>query len=67
MRYLLPVVAAATALSIGVMPAAAQQSHHPRKPSRANAHVTLHLSTHPVLSGTASPSAARSARAAATA
>jgi rare lipoprotein A len=51
MRYLLPVVAAATALSIGVMPAAAQQSHHPPKPSRANAHVTLHLSTHTVLSG----------------
>jgi rare lipoprotein A len=51
MRYLLPAVAAATALSIGVMPAAAQQSHHRQEPRRANAHVTLHLSTHTVLSG----------------
>jgi hypothetical protein len=51
MRYLLPVVAAATALSIGVMPAAATQSHQPPQPRRANAHVTLHLSTHTVLSG----------------
>jgi rare lipoprotein A len=61
MRYLMPVVAAATALSIGVLPAAAKQSpdNHPRQepkrvvqqPKRANAHVTLHLSTHTVLSG----------------
>jgi rare lipoprotein A len=61
MRYLLPVVAAATALSIGVLPAAAKQSHdsdsnqEPKRahqqPRRASGHVTLHLSTHTLLSG----------------
>jgi rare lipoprotein A len=51
MRYLLPVVAAATALSIGVLPAAAKQSQHHHQPKRVRAHVTLHLSTHAVLSG----------------
>jgi rare lipoprotein A len=50
MRILLPAVAAATALSIGLAPAAAQPvSHHHHERSRA--HVTLHLSTHSVLKG----------------
>lgn len=50
MRKLLPAVAAAAALSIGLAPAAAQtetKSHHKRSPS----HVSLHLSTHQVLKG----------------
>ncbi|HEX8050051.1 MAG TPA: hypothetical protein VF504_01170, partial [Solirubrobacterales bacterium] len=52
MRQLLPAVAAATALTIGLAPAAAQserkhQDH--REPARS--HVSLHLSTHAVLSG----------------
>jgi rare lipoprotein A len=50
MRYLLPVVAAATALTIGIAPAAATSSHHHR-PKRVNSHVSLHLSGHSVLSG----------------
>lgn len=50
MRYLLPAVAAATALSIGLAPAAAQSGgHHHHERSRA--HVSLHLSTHSVLKG----------------
>jgi rare lipoprotein A len=51
MRYLLPAVAAATALSIGIAPAAAKQSHRDHEPKRANSHVSLHLSGHTVLSG----------------
>jgi peptidoglycan lytic transglycosylase len=51
MRHLLPVVAVATALCAGVLPAAAKQSHDPEEPTRANSHVSLHLSTHTVLSG----------------
>src|ERR1041384_1133049 len=52
MRYLLPVVAAATALTIGIAPAAAQsKSQHHSSPKRVNSHVSLHLSGHPVLSG----------------
>lgn len=50
MRQLLPAVAAATALSIGLAPAAAQsepQNHH----ERSRSHVSLHLSTHSVLKG----------------
>jgi len=50
MRYLLPVVAAATALTIGIAPAAAQGPHH-HQPKRAQAHLSLHLSGHTVLSG----------------
>jgi rare lipoprotein A len=50
MRYLLPVVAAATALTIGIAPAAATNSHH-HQPKRVNSHVSLHLSGHTVLSG----------------
>jgi rare lipoprotein A len=50
MRNLLPAVAAATALSIGLAPAAAQsrQSNHHE---RSRSHVSLHLSTHSVLKG----------------
>lgn len=51
MRHLLPTLAAATALSIGVAPAAAN-SHRPvHHHQRAKAHVSLHLSVHTVLSG----------------
>src|ERR1700679_2847110 len=52
MRYLLPVVAAATALTIGLAPAAAQSSsHHRHRPERVESHVSLHLSGHTVLAG----------------
>jgi hypothetical protein len=50
MRYLLPAVAAATVLSVGLAPAAAQterKNHH----ERSRSHVSLHLSTHAVLKG----------------
>ncbi|HET7416107.1 MAG TPA: septal ring lytic transglycosylase RlpA family protein [Solirubrobacterales bacterium] len=50
MRKLLPAVAAATALSIGLAPAMAQTGgHHHHERSRS--HVSLHLSTHSVLKG----------------
>jgi hypothetical protein len=52
MRYLLPVVAAATALTIGIAPAAAQsKSQHHHAPKRVKSHVSLHLSGHSVLGG----------------
>jgi rare lipoprotein A len=50
MRFILPAVAAAAALSIGLAPAVAQsngQNHH----ERSRSHVSLHLSTHAVLKG----------------
>jgi hypothetical protein len=50
MRKLLPAMAAAIALTIGLAPAAAQsqrKAHH----ERSRAHVSLHLSTHTVLGG----------------
>ena len=52
-RYLLPAVAAATALSIGVAPAAAQSERNDRhqRSERSISHVSLHLSTHTVLAG----------------
>jgi rare lipoprotein A len=50
MRKLLPAVAAAAALSIGLAPAAAQTDGH-RHHERSRSHVTLHLSTHSVLKG----------------
>jgi rare lipoprotein A len=51
MRYLLPAVAAATALFAGIAPAAAKnQSRHPQA-QRQRSHVSLHLSGHTVLSG----------------
>jgi len=50
MRYLLPVVAAATALTIGIAPAAAQSKAQPHPvPKRVKSHVSLHLSGHSVL------------------
>ena len=52
MRQLLPAVAAATALSIGLVPATAQSERKDRDHrERARSHVSLHLSTHTVLSG----------------
>jgi len=52
MRYLLPVVAAATALTIGIAPAAAHsKSQHHLPPKRVDSHVSLHLSGHTVLGG----------------
>src|SRR3978361_1512068 len=50
MRYLLPVVAAATALTIGIAPAAAT-AKHPPQPKGVDSHVSLPLSGHAVLSG----------------
>jgi len=50
MRQLLPAVAAAAALTVGLAPAAAQ-SERERGPERARSHVSLHLSTHAVLKG----------------
>jgi rare lipoprotein A len=51
MRFLLPVVAVATALTIGTAPAAANQHSHHRQPRRANSHISLHLSSHTALRG----------------
>jgi rare lipoprotein A len=51
MRFILPAVAALTALSIGLAPAAAQSTAHRKDPRRSQSHVTLHLSTHSVLEG----------------
>jgi hypothetical protein len=50
MRYLLPAVAAAAALSIGVAPTAAKKPQ-PHQLQRAESHVSLHLSGHTVVSG----------------
>jgi len=50
MRKLLPAVAAAAALSIGLAPAAAQNAPKDRH-ERSRSHVSLHLSTHSVLKG----------------
>jgi hypothetical protein len=50
MRILLPAVAAAAALSVGLTPAAAlntRDHHH----ERSRSHVSLHLSTHSLLKG----------------
>lgn len=49
MRYLMPAVAAATALTFGLAPAAAQSQRNTHERSRS--HVSLHLSTHTVLKG----------------
>ncbi len=53
MRYLLPAVAAATALSIGIAPAAAKNSQHQQRPGRVDSHVSLHLSKHTLMRGEA--------------
>jgi rare lipoprotein A len=50
MRKLLPAVAAATALTIGLAPAAAQTERKDHR-QRSRSHVSLHLSTHTVLAG----------------
>lgn len=51
MRYLLPVMATAAALTVGLVPAAARTDagRHPAR--RARSHVSLHLSRHAVLEG----------------
>jgi hypothetical protein len=53
MRFILPVIGAAVALSIGASPAVAQQHqrHHHQAPKRVKSHVALHVSGHSVLSG----------------
>jgi len=58
MRFILPVIGAAMALSIGATPAVAQQQQHDQKhhrhhqaPKRVKSHVALHLSGHSVLTG----------------
>jgi rare lipoprotein A len=51
MRYLLPAVAAATALTIGLAPAAAQSERKQDRNKRTRSYVSLHLSTHTVLKG----------------
>jgi rare lipoprotein A len=51
MRFILPAVAAATALTIGIAPAAAHDSSHHHQPKRVKSHVSLHLSGHTVLAG----------------
>jgi rare lipoprotein A len=54
MRYLLPAVAAATVLSVGLAPAAAINSHpkeSKQRPERVASHISLHLTRHAVLSG----------------
>jgi rare lipoprotein A len=56
MRFILPVIGAAMALSLGASPAVAQhqqQRHHHQRhaPKRVKSHVALHVSRHSVLSG----------------
>lgn len=52
MRFILPVIGAAMALSIGATPAVAHQhQHHHVAPKRVKSHVALHVSRHSVLSG----------------
>lgn len=50
MRKLMPAMAAAIALSVGLAPAAAQ-SERANPDERSRSHVSLHLSTHSVLKG----------------
>ncbi len=57
MRFTLPVIGAALALSIGATAAVAQPHrhdgarHHHKAPKRVKSHVALHVSRHSVLSG----------------
>jgi rare lipoprotein A len=51
MRKLLPAMAAAAALSIGLAPAAAAKPGGHHRHERVRSHVSLHLSTHTVLKG----------------
>jgi hypothetical protein len=64
MRILLPAMAAATALTIGLTPAAAQSERHAEH-ERSRSHVSLHLSTHSVLKGNGLALRGRCGRAAA--
>jgi peptidoglycan lytic transglycosylase len=50
MRYLLPAALVAAAMAIAAVPAPARKSPH-RRPHRARAHITLHVSSHDVVSG----------------
>lgn len=51
MRFILPAVAAAAVLSVGLAPALAQPAASHHHPERSRSHVSLHLSTHTVLKG----------------
>jgi hypothetical protein len=58
MRFTLPVIGAALALSVGATPAVAQPHQHPgthqrhhQAPKRVKSHVALHVSRHSVLTG----------------
>jgi rare lipoprotein A (peptidoglycan hydrolase) len=58
MRFTLPVIGAALALSVGASPAVAQQHQqhgphhrHHQAPKRVKSHVALHVSQHSVLTG----------------
>ncbi|MBS1886933.1 MAG: hypothetical protein JSU06_07060 [Actinobacteria bacterium] len=53
MRFILPAIGAAMALSLGASPAVAQQhgAHRHQAPVRVKSHVTLHVSNHSVLTG----------------
>jgi rare lipoprotein A len=53
MRYLVPAVALAAALTVGATsaPAASHNHHQHKRPQRAKSHVTLHLSGHDLLAG----------------
>ena len=54
MRYLLPVAAAAVALSVGAVPAAATDSHHRKhQAERVSSRVSLHVSRHALVRGEA--------------
>lgn len=50
MRFILPAALAAAALAIGPSPAEAQKHSH-RPPKRIRSHISLHVSSHDVLSG----------------
>lgn len=51
MRFILPAVAAATVLSIGIAPAAANSHRRHHHQARVKSHVSLHISGHTVVSG----------------
>src|SRR5690242_2126622 len=51
MRFILPAVASAAALSVGLAPAVARVGHERRHDRVERSHVSLHLSRHYVLKG----------------